>query len=450
MSSDKRTSTASSIFPGAPLAAALFAFALSGCSADVTRFDPPSFSLTDDKGAAPPSTGPRAGYSSDPYAAPPRAGLTGEGATGVPPPGRTASLPPPTNGYSAPLPPPETRQPQAERRPPARTATPGETIEVHQGDTLYGIARKHNVSVSALIELNGLGSKGTIKPGQKLVLPAAPSASNEPAPGRAVMPRFPTAKAPAAQPQAQALAQPQPTPGWDATHTMRSGESLYGIARQYKVTLAELQRVNGITEPTRVRIGAVLKVPGEASSSEMRQPPPARVASAPTPVSDAPAPSVTTPGVRVINQPRAQAEEPPQASEPAQQQGVRFRWPARGRVIAGFGKRPDGTHNDGINVSVPMGTDIVAAEGGRVAYAGGDIQAYGNLILIRHENGWVSAYAHADKILVQRDEVVKRGQVIAKAGRTGAVDQPQVHFELRQGAKPVDPLPHMEKAMAAN
>ena len=117
----------------------------------------------------------------------------------------------------------------------------------------------------------------------------------------------------------------------------------------------------------------------------------------------------------------------------------------RGTVLAGFGKRPDGTHNDGVNISVPLGTDVVAADSGTVAYAGNELKGYGNLVLIRHDNGWVSAYAHADTLLVKRGDSIKRGQVIAKAGKTGTVDQPQVHFELRQGSKPVDPLPHMEK-----
>jgi murein DD-endopeptidase MepM/ murein hydrolase activator NlpD len=137
------------------------------------------------------------------------------------------------------------------------------------------------------------------------------------------------------------------------------------------------------------------------------------------------------------------ATAPPAVAEAAA--SSRFRWPARGRVIASFGKRPDGTHNDGINIAVPHGTDVHAAEGGRVAYAGSELKGYGNLVLIRHDNGWVSAYAHADQILVKRDDVVRRGQVIAKAGKTGTVDQPQLHFELRQGAKPVDPMPHMER-----
>ncbi len=116
----------------------------------------------------------------------------------------------------------------------------------------------------------------------------------------------------------------------------------------------------------------------------------------------------------------------------------------KGKVIARFGMRPDNTHNDGINISVPAGTQVLAAENGVVAYAGNELKGYGNLVLVRHENGWVSAYAHNDTLLVKRGDKVKRGQPVAKAGTSGSVDQPQVHFELRQGSKPVDPLPHME------
>ena len=123
----------------------------------------------------------------------------------------------------------------------------------------------------------------------------------------------------------------------------------------------------------------------------------------------------------------------------------KLRWPVSGRIITGFGQRTDGTHNDGINLSVPLGTSVHAAESGTVAYAGSELKGYGNLILLRHDNGWVTAYAHNDQLTVKRGDKVQRGQVIATAGRTGSVDQPQVHFELRQGSKPVDPVPFLER-----
>jgi murein DD-endopeptidase MepM/ murein hydrolase activator NlpD len=136
---------------------------------------------------------------------------------------------------------------------------------------------------------------------------------------------------------------------------------------------------------------------------------------------------------------------PPAAPRGSASAGDKLRWPVQGKILTSFGQRDDGTHNDGINLSVPMGTPVHAAEGGTVAYAGSELKGYGNLILVRHDNGWVTAYAHNEELLVKRGDKVQRGQIIAKAGRTGSVDQPQVHFELRQGSKPVDPVPFMER-----
>lgn len=454
MSSDQRTCTIATALRPAHAAAFVVFLALGGCSADVTRFDPPSLGLNDDKGPQSPSPSYRQGLN-EPSTTHPRSGLTGEGTAGVPPPppaSRTASLPQPNRGYSAqPLPPPASPPPHVERRgaqPSApRAAASGETIEVHAGDTLFGIARKHKVPVSALIEVNNLGANSNIKPGQKLVLPASAHLTETPH-ARPAAPSFRVSRPAPASPQ------PEATAGWGGTHTLRAGESLYGVARQYRVPLAELQRVNGITEPTRVRMGTVLKVPGagqpDAVSSRTEAPQtPAPIANEQT------TPPGVIPGVRVINQPEKRASLPDRLNDatpepsaaPAQPaaSATRFRWPARGKVIGTFGKRPDGTSSEGINVALPMNADIHAVEGGRVLYASNEIQAYGNLVLIQHENGWVSAYGHADRLLVKRDDVVKKGQVIAKAGRTGSVNQPQLHFELRQGAKPVDPIAHLER-----
>jgi murein DD-endopeptidase MepM/ murein hydrolase activator NlpD len=165
------------------------------------------------------------------------------------------------------------------------------------------------------------------------------------------------------------------------------------------------------------------------AEAETPAPPPERVA-------------VAAPKTPVMNDasPSSESEKPKSAALVG-----KFRWPARGRIVAGFGRRPDHTHNDGINILVPQGSSVLAAESGTVAYAGSELKGYGNLILIRHEGNWISAYAHNDSLLVRRGDHVERGQEIAKAGKTGAVDQPQLHFELRQGSKPVDPVPLLER-----
>lgn len=116
-----------------------------------------------------------------------------------------------------------------------------------------------------------------------------------------------------------------------------------------------------------------------------------------------------------------------------------FRWPARGRIIQGF--KPG--QSEGINIAVPEGTAVKAAEGGEVAYAGSELKGYGNLVLIRHPNGFVSAYAHNGELMVKRGETVRRGQVIAKSGQTGNVSSPQLQFQLRKGSTPVDPTRYL-------
>jgi murein DD-endopeptidase MepM/ murein hydrolase activator NlpD len=112
-----------------------------------------------------------------------------------------------------------------------------------------------------------------------------------------------------------------------------------------------------------------------------------------------------------------------------------FRWPARGRIIESF--KAGG--NDGINIAVPEGTSVRAAESGTVAYAGSGLKGYGNLVLIRHPNGFVTAYANNGELDVKAGDTVKRGQIIAKSGQSGNVNSPQLHFELRKGTTPVDP-----------
>jgi murein DD-endopeptidase MepM/ murein hydrolase activator NlpD len=378
--------------------------------------------------------------------------------------------------------------------------TQGSQIEVQPGDTLYSLSQRYQVSLSELMSLNSL-SNPSVHPGQKLYLPSdarAPSPSNIAA-ARAVE---------SARPAPVPLSQPAPEVAdrYGASYTVKPGDSLYGIARMHGVKVAELQQVNGLADPRHVKPGVVLKIPGNGSSERPRSvpvsapsvadnAPPAvvpplaatesgadipnygkslttrptiinehRVASltdnskandaspaaprAKPPVTEATQPAPPIPATEAKAEPKPAEQKVAMAGTAAASAlagAVKLRWPTTGRIVASFGGRPDGTHNDGINIAVPLGTDVHAAEAGVVAYAGNELKGYGNLVLLRHDNGWVTAYAHNDELLVKRGDKVKRGQVIAKAGKTGSVDRPQLHFELRQGSRPVDPIPYLEK-----
>jgi|GEM_PF-154072 len=370
-----------------------------------------------------------------------------------------------------------------------RETADGAEIEVRDGDTLYTLAKRHGVSMSELMRVNGM-SDPNLRPGQRLRLPtgartvakatparqAERSAEQKPAPvGPAVASAAhtaPTTSAPlpvADKPAKAETAAAQPAPvaasaapaGWTDTYTVKSGDNLYGLARQRGVTIAELQRINGITDVRKMMPGQVLRLPPEPAR-RTGQETATTVASEPSASVMVEASPSSTVRPKVLNGTRVAALEGKTAvdagsaaarRESGKEETVdskaaaesKLRWPVKGRIIAGFGPQADGTQNDGINVAVPLGTEVLAAEAGVVAYAGNEVRGYGNLVLVRHDNGWVTAYAHNDQLLVQRGDRVRRGQVLAKAGKTGNVDQPQLHFELRQGPKPVDPLPHMER-----
>ena len=157
-----------------------------------------------------------------------------------------------------------------------------------------------------------------------------------------------------------------------------------------------------------------------------------------------PAPLTPQPQAAII-EPTPSVASAPALGEVATQSAAadEFRWPVRGRIISSFGKKPSGERNDGIDLAVPEGTSVKAAEDGEVIYAGNELKSYGNLVLIRHANGWVSAYAHNSALKVKRGDKIQRGQIVAVSGMTGGVTTPQVHFELRKDATPVDPVGHL-------
>lgn len=212
--------------------------------------------------------------------------------------------------------------------------------------------------------------------------------------------------------------------GTVAVLTVEAGDTLYGLARRLGVTARQLIEANGLAAPYDLLIGQKLTVPGSERSAA------AEDAGTVADDSGPPAP-VTT------------AIVPPVLPDSRAQEGLRFAWPVEGRTISSFGPKSGGRHNDGINIAAPAGTPVRAAEDGVVAYAGDEVEGYGNLVLLRHAEGWVSAYAHNAENLVSRGQTVLKGDVIASVGASGGVSRPQSHFELRRGTEAVDPLPYL-------
>ncbi len=247
------------------------------------------------------------------------------------------------------------------------------------------------------------------------------------------------------------------------------GDTLLGLARAYGVSARALIAANRLEPPYLLEAGSLLRIPrrGEEENAPLAlaslPPPkpapsfgaePRRAAPAPLPApaeAARPAPPppkaepATTPA-KPRQTPVAAPLSPPPAKTaalaraPAKGPAGNFSWPLRGRVIAGFGPGPHGTRNEGINIAAPRGAPVEATAGGTVVYTGNELRGYGNLVLIKHKAGWISAYAHLDVILVKRGERVSRGQVIARVGATGSVGAPQLHFELRRADRAVDPM----------
>jgi murein DD-endopeptidase MepM/ murein hydrolase activator NlpD len=316
----------------------------------------------------------------------------------------------------------------------------GSPVTVGRGENVETIARRYGVPASAILQTNGIARASAVRPGQRLVIPRYVTGHAAPA----------TAPRVAAAPPARHVAAAA------TTYVIQPGDTLIGIARKHRIKQAELARANRLELYAKLQVGERLAIPGSAHSAAasrqpavpaprqvaMRQPPPVQH------VQPRPAPhveKVATVPVQNARMVTPVADTPTPAAKTAEPAGAMpsFRWPVKGRIILGFGARPNGTHNDGINLAVPAGTPIRAAEDGVVAYAGNELKGYGNLVLLRHANGFVSAYANASELMVKRGDAVKRGQVIAHAGQTGNVNSPQLHFEIRRGSTPVDPTKYL-------
>jgi murein DD-endopeptidase MepM/ murein hydrolase activator NlpD len=270
----------------------------------------------------------------------------------------------------------------------------GTPVVVGQSETLESLSRRYGVPSDALLNVNGLSSAAMVKPGAHIVIPTY-NAQGGASPAGAKLADRQTSRNTARLTPPRPIAKPSPARG------------------------SEMAKLTPAVKPG---VGAQPVLPAAALTPATGKGTVRRPDVDPTPTASlTPLPSASAP-----------AEEKP-AINPE------FRWPVRGRVIQAFKSGA----NDGINIAVPEGTSVKAAENGTVVYAGSELKGYGNLVLIRHPNGFTTAYANNGEISVKRGDQVKRGQIIAKSGQSGNVASPQLHFELRKGSTPIDPSSYL-------
>ena len=260
-------------------------------------------------------------------------------------------------------------------------------VTVRKGDTLYSISRRYNVPIRDLVEANGLTPPYTLTIGRVLRMPGA---------------RY---------------------------HTVAKGDTLYSISKKYDVDLRSLSRINRLNEPYTLAIGQRLVLPGSLSNTETASYKAATPKTTPSRWSWKSSSSARTTAKKTAQSSRSKAKPV------SKYRKTKFLWPVKGSVISHFGTIGKGRTNDGINIKAALGTNVKAADKGTVAF--------GNLILIKHDDGWITAYAHNDRLFVKKGQRVARGEKIATVGSTGGVNTPQLHFEVRSGKKALNPTAYL-------
>lgn len=272
------------------------------------------------------------------------------------------------------------------------------TYLVQRGDTLRAIAGRTGAGSEAIARANGLAPPFTIHPGQRLTIPGG---------------RY---------------------------HLVREGQTGIAIARAYGVQWNRIVSANGLQDPYILRSGQRIVIPGTAATVTLAE----RAAAFRLDIDD-----ILTGGEPAIEQDErpvkavasaARVLPPSAAVAPPARLTSAFQWPANGSVIKRFGAGATGERNDGVKIAVPLKTPVLAAADGVVAYAGSGVPGLGGVVILKHGDRFTTVYGHASKLLVQRGQSVKRGQTIAESGDTGFAERPQLHFEMRQGRAPVDPL----------
>lgn len=262
----------------------------------------------------------------------------------------------------------------------------GGMIKIRENDTLFGVATRYNVTPQSIIETNGLLPPYILDRGK--VLKIIPHRS----------------------------------------HIVRHGDSVYVISQRYAVSQYQLAQLNGLSPPFELQVGQRLQLPNSLDFSVLDTGLPDGISG-----TDVVQPTTAPKSTASANLPRKRFVAPALGASGG------FTWPVEGEIIAEFGPSQRGIHNDGVNIAAKQGVMVGAAARGRVAFVGSNIKSFGRLILIKHDGGIITAYAHLSDIVVTEGEVVALGQAIGSIGQSGRVETPQLHFEIRKLRQPIDP-----------
>ena len=305
------------------------------------------------------------------------------------------------------------------------------TVVVKPGDTLYALAKKHGLSVSEMAALNGLMEPYQLSVGQKLLL----KSKTEPVETADVL----QVNKPKNMVQTTTRVELQEI-------VVARGDTLYSISRKYSIPINDLAVMNKLTPPFELSVGQKLRVPNLAEASVARNSKTVTANVVKTEVKGVVAEKQTT-TTTVAAQPVKKISSDPTKKLPtiSARSSSKFAWPVRGKILSAYGAKSNGLFNDGINISATRGTAVKAAENGVVAYAGNEVKGMGNLVIIQHDGGWMTVYAHMDSMNVRRGHKVSVGQKIGTVGETGKVDSPQLHFEIRKGTKAYNPSSYLKK-----
>ena len=330
-------------------------------------------------------------------------------------------------------------------------------IVVKRGDTLYALARENSMTVSELANINNLKEPYTLSIGQKLSLRPSkvetPKVVEKPIPNVISEEKVKQIKEEKAKNiVSKETVKPTSTKRVDLQEiTVAKGDTLYSLSRKYEIPVNDLAIMNKLSAPFTLSVGQKLKVP-KLDGVQTR--------SAVTVKKSVKASETTTKKTTISTQKPEKSSYTNVESKPktasttgtkksstkiAARSSSKFSWPVRGKILSGYGPKNGGLVNDGINISAPLGTTVRAAENGVVAYAGNEVKGMGNLIIIQHSDGWMTVYAHLDSMEVRRGAHVNVGQPIGKIGKTGKVDKPQLHFEIRKGTKSYNPTNYLKK-----